>query len=345
MESAKRNAKVGLFMLIGLLIFAAGIIFISNMRKIFIRKITAEAVFEDVNGLNKGNNVLFSGVKVGTVESLDFVPNKGVEVTFQIEEKSQKYIYRDAELSIGSDGLIGNPILVISGGDVKAGVIEDGHVFKVKKEDTQQDMLATLQQNNKNILAITEDLKSIVGSIESGEGNLGKLLRDESLYAQLDQTLGQLRASSYMITDLSKNMNEFGESLNNPEYLPYQLTHDKSLMPTLKSTMTNMQETSSSLKQTAGQANLMVSETRKDVNEILSSENSALGVLIHNKEMADYMKSTLVNVESGTEKLDENLEALQHSIFFRGYFRRKEKRENKEKNKKQNEEAAKVTSL
>jgi phospholipid/cholesterol/gamma-HCH transport system substrate-binding protein len=82
MESTKRNAKVGLFMLIGLLIFAALIFVISNMRKVFISKISAEAVFENVNGLNPGNNVRFSGVKVGAVKSLSFVPGQGVKVYF-----------------------------------------------------------------------------------------------------------------------------------------------------------------------------------------------------------------------------------------------------------------------
>ncbi|KPM48296.1 MlaD family protein [Jiulongibacter sediminis] len=339
METAKRNAKVGLFMIIGLVIFGAGVLLISNMRKIFTKKIEAFAVFQDVSGLTKGNNVLFSGVKVGTVEDLEFVPNEGVKVTFLIEQKSQKYIYKDADLKIGSDGLIGNPLLVISGGSASAGAIENNHQFKISKEDTQQDMLATLQENNKNILAITEDLKSLIGGIEEGQGNLGKLIKDESLYKQIDQTLGQLRVSSYAINEMSKNLNQFSSTLTNPEYLPYQLSHDNSIMPALQNTVSNLEKGSSSLQSTAQKADKLVANVNQDLSQILSSDSSALGVLLHDPEMADYMKSTLVNVESGTEKLDDNLEALKHSIFFRGYFRKKEKA------RKEAEDRARLTSV
>jgi phospholipid/cholesterol/gamma-HCH transport system substrate-binding protein len=330
MESTKRNAKVGLFMLIGLLIFAALIFVISNMRKVFISKISAEAVFENVNGLNPGNNVRFSGVKVGAVKSLSFVPGQGVKVFFQIEEKSRKYIFKDAVLSIGSDGLIGNPILIISGGNVETGVIEDGHVFQIKKEDSQQDMLATLQQNNKNILAITEDLKGIIHAIAAGEGNVGKLLKEESLYTQLNTTLGQLQASSYQIAGFSKNLNSFGADLNNPNNLPYQFVHDNTLLPSLKRTAASLEATGSTAKQTLGEANLLVTDIRQDLNKILENENSTLGVLLHDKGTADQIKQTMINVESGTAKLDENMEALKHSIFFRRYFRKKAKQEAKE---------------
>ncbi|MGR3810914.1 MlaD family protein [Jiulongibacter sp. NS-SX5] len=329
MESARKKAQVGLFMVIGLIIFAAGVLLISNMRKIFVKKITATAVFEDVSGLTKGNNVLFSGVKVGTVESLEFVPNEGVKVNFEIEEKSQEFIYKDADLKIGTDGLIGNPILVISGGSASAGAIEDQHRFKISKEDTQQDMLATLQENNKNILAITEDLKSVISSIAEGQGNLGKLIKDDGVYTQLNQTMAQLKQSSYQINAMSQNMASFSNSLNTPGKLPYELANDTTLMATLKSTVNNLDQGSSALKASAAKADQLVAGIDQDLDEILSSDSSALGVLLHDPSMAQYMKSTLINVESGTEKLDDNLEALKNSIFFRGYFRKKEKREAK----------------
>ncbi len=327
MNSTKKNAKVALFMLFGLIIFAGGIILISSMRKVFIKKISAVAVFQDVAGLTKGNNVWFSGVKVGTVESLEFIPDKGVKVNFQIEEKSQQYIFKDADVKISTDGLIGNPILVISGGNISQGVIEDGHIFKISREDSQQDMIKTLQENNKNILAITDDLKNMIASIDSGKGNLGKFLKDETLFNEVSQTVGQLRASSYQVTDFAKSLNQFGQKLNDPQGLPYQLATNKTIMPKLESTVNSLESGASSLQKTAGNAEVLVNEVKSDLNRITSSKNSALGVLINNPEMADYMKSTMINVESGTEKLDENLEALQHSIFFRKYFRKKEKRE------------------
>jgi phospholipid/cholesterol/gamma-HCH transport system substrate-binding protein len=327
METTKRNAKVGLFMLIGLIIFASGVLVISNMRKIFVQKIPAIAVFEDVAGLNKGNNVWYAGVKVGTVADLEFIPGKGVQVTFEIEEKSQKYIYKDADVKISSDGLIGSPILVISAGDIKSGTIESGHIFKVSKEDSQKDMLKTLQENNKNILAITEDLKGIIGGISDGQGSIGKLLNDDQLYSKVNKTVTKLQAMATEAQSFTKNLNKFSSDLSNPQALPYQLTHNTTIMPALEKSTDNLMNGTSALKTTLAKANLLVTDVRKDIDQITSNKTSTLGVLLNDKGTADNVKTTLTNVASGSEKLDENLEALKHSIFFRRYFRKQEKAE------------------
>ncbi len=338
MNTNSKNAKVGLFMLIGLLFFLGGIILISNMGKFFGKKIIATAEFKDVSGLSKGNNVWFSGVKVGRVQSLEFTPNSGVKVDFDIELKSVKYIYRDADIKITTDGLIGNPILVISGGTSKSGSIKNGHNFKVNKADSQQDMLKTLQENNKNILTITENLKTITTGINEGNGNLGKFLKDESLFNDISYSVQRLKATSGNVETFARNLNTMGNSLNNPANLPYQLINNKTIMPEIEKSVTNLSEssdilksTSTSLKNTSNQANQFVANVQNDYSKIINDQNSVLGVLMHNKEAGSNVKNTLNNVESGSEKLDEDLEALQHSIFFRRYFKKKDKEEETDK--------------
>jgi phospholipid/cholesterol/gamma-HCH transport system substrate-binding protein len=50
-----------------------------------------------------------------------------------------------------------------------------------------------------------------------------------------------------------------------------------------------------------------------------------VGVLLHDSEIADAMKTTLKNLESGSKKLDEDLEALQHNFLLRRFFKKKAK--------------------
>lgn len=338
MKSNTKTAKVGLFTFIGLALLAGGIVVLSNMRKIFVSKVKAEATFADVAGLTPGNNVWLAGVKVGTVTDLDFVPGKGVEVVFAIEEASQKYIFKDADIKISTDGLIGNPILVISGGTPAAGSIDNGHVFKVQSEDSQQDMLKTLQANNKNILSITDNLKTLLADINDGKGSVGMLLKDEALYNQLNGTMNQLQTASYQISGMSQNLNNFSKGLNDPQSLPYQLTHDTQIMPSLQSTAKELASGTAKLSNTADEASVFVSKFTQDLDQKLNDPNTALGVLINDHKVASDLKVTFSNVASGTEKLDENLEALQHSIFFRRYFKKKEQ-------EKKEAEAAKLSKL
>jgi phospholipid/cholesterol/gamma-HCH transport system substrate-binding protein len=55
----------------------------------------------------------------------------------------------------------------------------------------------------------------------------------------------------------------------------------------------------------------------------INSGEGTLGMLIQDTTMSGNFNQTLINLEKSTKGLDENMEALKHNIFFRGYFRRK----------------------
>src|SRR3954471_12815253 len=112
----KRAVIVGLFVTIGLLIFLVGIFTLGGQKKAFVPTVRITAVFNDVNGLQKGDNVWFSGVKVGTVKTIDFDGSAKIRVTMQIERKAQEFIRKDAKAKVGAEGFIGNKLIVIYGG-------------------------------------------------------------------------------------------------------------------------------------------------------------------------------------------------------------------------------------
>ena len=64
----------------------------------------------------------------------------------------------------------------------------------------------------------------------------------------------------------------------------------------------------------------------------LNQNDNAVGVLLNDKQSAEQIKSMLINLESSSKKLDENLEALQHNFLLRGFFKKKEKAETEAKN-------------
>ena len=102
----KRAATVGIFILFGVAIFIAGILTLGGQKKTFEKKVAVKAVFSDVGGLQEGNNVWFSGVKIGTIKKMNFTPNSQVEVIMSIESKAQQYIKKDAKAKISSEGFI-----------------------------------------------------------------------------------------------------------------------------------------------------------------------------------------------------------------------------------------------
>jgi phospholipid/cholesterol/gamma-HCH transport system substrate-binding protein len=65
------------------------------------------------------------------------------------------------------------------------------------------------------------------------------------------------------------------------------------------------------------------------VKESANSNNAPLGLLLNDAETGSHIKQTIINLESGSKKLDANLEALQHTFLFRRYFRKINKKNGK----------------
>jgi phospholipid/cholesterol/gamma-HCH transport system substrate-binding protein len=182
----KRGLIVGLFLAIGLVVFIVGVFTLGNQSKSFSKSIHISAVFDDVSGLKTGNSVWFSGVKVGSISKIHFIGPGQVDVRMSIDETSQQYVHRNAGVHIGSDGLIGNKIIVIDGGSPQAPVVQDGDVLQTEKITSTDDMLKVLQQNNQNLLSITGDFKLLSRKILQGKGTVGTLMADSAVGTSLE---------------------------------------------------------------------------------------------------------------------------------------------------------------
>src|ERR1043165_1980388 len=99
----RRAVIVGIVVVLGLIIFALGIFTLGGQKKTFTSTISLKAVFKDANGLQKGNNIWFSGVKVGTIHSVNFDPSARVIVAMNVDEDVQKYIHTDAHAKVSTD--------------------------------------------------------------------------------------------------------------------------------------------------------------------------------------------------------------------------------------------------
>lgn len=325
----KQAIIVGFFITLGIIILVVGIFTLGGQKKTFSPSLTVSAVFNNVNGLQKGNNVWFSGVKIGTVKSLDFFGTSQVKVTFNIDRKAHEYIRKDAKAKISSEGLIGNKLIVLYGGTQPAGAIVGGENLQVEEAMNPEEMLATLQTNNKNLAAITTDFKEISKRLVDGKGSMGALLQDETLYKNLQATMATLRTTVANLQTAAHNSEQLTGSvagytakLNKPGTLAGDLVSDTVIM-------TNLRTSVEQINLATAQTNAFMHSLR-NAGEKLDEGDNAAGVLLNDEKVAGELRSTLENLSSSSQKLDENLEALQHNFLFRGYFRKKARREAKE---------------
>ncbi len=325
----KRGIIVGIFIFLGILIFTVAILTLGGQQKTFQKSVTVKAFFSDVEGLQKGNNVWFSGVKIGTVKNISFKGNSQVEVDLNIQESSKEYIRRNAKAKISSDGLIGNKIVVLYGGTVTNPPIENGDVMVVEKAATTDEMFSMLQNNNKNLLDITGDFKLISKRLSNGEGTVGKLLTDEALLNDMQKVMATLQRAAINTERLTSTVTAYTGKLNNRGTLANELVSDTILYARLKETSKEIE----ALSQTAKAAVNDLKNATENVNAGLNNKNSPAGMLLKDEGVANDLKATLHNLNSSTQKLDQNMEALQHNFLLRGFFKKKAKREQEEAKK------------
>lgn len=319
----RRTVIVGIFIFLGLVILILTILTLGSQRKTFERSIIIKSIFENVNGLQKGNNVWFSGVKVGAIKQV-YITGKGqVEVDMSILQDSKQYIRKDAKAKISADGLIGNKIIEIYGGTLKSGEIESGDILVTDGLLSTDAMMNTLSKNNENLLQITNDFKVISRRLVEGKGAIGKLLTDETMVDQINATTLTLQNAARNLQTLSSNVSAYTSKLNNKGSLANDLVTDTVIFSRLSSTVSQLQEVANSSK--AAINNL--EKAGNTLNNGLNDKNSPVGMLLNDEQSANRIKITLQNLQSASKKLDEDLEAIRHNFLFRGFFRKKARNE------------------
>jgi len=255
----RKRMAVGIFIFLGLAILVIGVLTIGGQHKAFVRTISVRAIFDDIQGLQAGNNVWLSGMKVGTVKKIAFYGSSQVEIVLSIEHQAQSHIRRDAKVRISTDGLVGNKIVVISGGTEAAPAIADNDLLTTERLPGLQEMTATLQASNSNLLEITGNLRTITKKLTDGQGTLGELINDPSIADQLKASILHLRAASAGSEKMIADLQDFSAGLHKPGGLANELVNDTVVFQRVRNTVAKLNEAASTASEfsaalrTAGQ--------------------------------------------------------------------------------------------
>jgi phospholipid/cholesterol/gamma-HCH transport system substrate-binding protein len=318
-KSDRKNAKLGFFVLMGLVLFLVAVFFIGSEKNMFSSTFELHTSFNDVNGLQKGNNVWLSGVKIGTVRRVEIVNDSMVGVTMRIKEENRPFISEDATAFIGSDGLVGNVIVVIEPGKMQRPVKEGDMIASGAKTSTQ-DILNTLERTGQNVLSVTEDLQTIAQQINSGEGTLGKLISSPELATNLEQAVANLETTGQRTAQVTGKINQMVTELRNNEEGPvYTLLNDTTFAVTYDSLLSNVRVTTNNAAE--------ISNELERLSEKLNSNQNAIDVLLADTTFARDLQKTLNNAAEGTENINESVEALQRHWLFGGIFRKGKKKD------------------
>ncbi|MBK7428882.1 MAG: MCE family protein [Saprospiraceae bacterium] len=198
MDTHKEKFKIrlGLFVVLGLLLFVLAVFIIGKQKNLFDPVFRVTATFYNVSGLQVGNTVRFSGINVGTVDNIAIINDSTVRVDMLIRQNVQKFIKSDSEVGIGSEGIIGDRILVLSQGSTDAPIIEDGEEITSTEPVETDAIIQSLEITAANAELISIELADMLENINSGKGTLGKLIHDDGIASNLSKTMDNLESSS-----------------------------------------------------------------------------------------------------------------------------------------------------
>src|SRR5580704_4817866 len=185
--------RLGAFIVGTLLVLAAGVFLIGSKEFLFSSTYTIRADFKNVGGLDNGAQVRVGGIPEGTVKQIVLPkrPDEQVVILMNMQHATWDVLKKDSVASIKSEGLLGDKYVEISFGSDEAPRLKNGDTIAsaapMDISDLMQktdQLLGTAQGALQNVEGAADNMKSISAKINQGQGTVGALINDKSIYRQ-----------------------------------------------------------------------------------------------------------------------------------------------------------------
>jgi phospholipid/cholesterol/gamma-HCH transport system substrate-binding protein len=299
--------RVGIFVLAGLVILAVAILYVTGAG--FLGpKYQLKTYMPEADNLQEGAPVSLDGVQIGNVQSIRLTPNPqtredSVTLLLRISKKFQPDIRSDSKASLVTEGLLGDRYVTISRGLTGSVIPENGVVPAEEVSDIKEvvqrgaDLMQTLG-------ALTEDVRGVVVQIQKGNGTLGKLMNDPSLYNHLNDTATKLDA---VATSIQEGQGTMGKLVTSDE-----------LYNKVDATAGHLENVTAAVSQQKGTLGKLIYDPSayNDIEGMAHKSNALLGDIREGKgtlgklatddALYSNLRDASANVRDATAKLNSN---------------------------------------
>jgi phospholipid/cholesterol/gamma-HCH transport system substrate-binding protein len=207
--TTSQKIKIGVFTFAGLLVVVLAVFLLGNKKSLFNSTFSVYGRFKNVNGLQVGNNVRFAGINVGVVNNIAIVTDSSVRVDLTLNNSVKKFVKLDSKMSIGSDGLMGDKLIVIGPGGVTSNQeAKDGEQLTTVNPLDVDRIISKLTGIADNAGNLIQNLSDITGKVNGGKGSLGRLLNDDKMAKDLDATVKQAKTTMANVHTTTSTLNE-----------------------------------------------------------------------------------------------------------------------------------------
>ncbi len=314
------NVKLGAFVMVATAILVLALYMMGSKKDMFSRSLDITAVFREVNGLRKGNNVRYAGIDVGTVKAIEIRSDTELVVHFVVRLDAAKFVRKNALTRIGSDGLMGNKLLSIEPGEGVGEPIGEGDVLRTAEALDTEAMLRTLGRSNDNLEAITLDLRGLTSRLSSDNSVL-TVLNDSTMIHTVHGAMADLRVTAANARRITERIDAVVVDVRSGRGALGALVNDPLAEQQVRQLMLNLQQVSDSLN--------VVTQQFGTFSKGLNDPSGTVGVLLHDTAMARDLRRVIAHMDTSSATLNEDLKALQRNFLLRKYFREKKRKEAK----------------
>lgn len=307
-KEVSRNIKLGAAVLVGTIVIIAALYYIGSQQQLFGSTIKIRASFSNVNGLRRGNSVRFTGIDVGTVESIEITSDTSVVVVMVIDSDMQRFIKKNAVAVIGTDGVMGNKLVNINPSSGAANTIEDGDMLKTIKAVEMDATVRTLNNTSENINAISSDLKQITQKLNS-EQSLLNLLLDQTISDNVKTAVAHFKTTGEHTATLTGDLRELVKEVQAGKGTVGLMLTDTTFRSEFSHTLVNIHSLSDSMAVISGNFN--------ELSEKLKNGEGFLGLLLTDTLTAQRLERILRNLEDGSGNFNTNMVNLKKKWPFR----------------------------
>jgi len=269
--------KVGSLVVVASLTLATLIVLMSGSGGLFTHKIRIKSYFPDASGLAEGAPVRLSGVDVGNVKTIRIVSGNSlspVEVTMKVNTNYDFYLRKDSKTILSTAGVLGQTYINIDSSGATGPPAKDGDILQSKEQPGYDDVVRAANSSLQNMDILLKRLDRIVSFVESGQGSVGKLIYDPSLYNQAKATVTQVQT---LVNDVTQGNGSLGK-----------LIEDDDLY---------------------NRANATLDKINQMIDEV-NGGNGTIGKLLKDSTLYDNANKTVANVKLLTDDINAGKGAL-----------------------------------
>jgi phospholipid/cholesterol/gamma-HCH transport system substrate-binding protein len=298
--------RVGLTVLIASITLGVLIFLMSGTGGWFTSKITLRSYFDNAGGLREGAPVRLAGVDIGNVTDIRIVEDKPmtpVEVTMKVNTRYSRSLRKDSVTLLSTAGILGETFVDVDSATAKGPAAISGDTLPARDQPQIEDVVRASQGTLQNMDALLKRVDRIMSFIESGQGSIGKVIYDPSLYNQLNATVTEFKG---LVDDIQQGKGSIGPLLTSDEaYKKVLATIDK-----LNVMVDDLQQG----KGTAGKllkdpelfdnANKAIANVRQLTDDI-DAGKGAIGTMTHDQEFAARLKTLMTNLSELSDHLEK----------------------------------------